>query len=196
MDVVCSSQSTTEMDRRHLKHYTDAEIRQLYYCKSYLKVKIISDLCTADGLFVLPLIMKGELSIRQCVSKLEDIRQERPDESKWSIWRKFLKTICKDNDNNRNETTTRTADNKETHTIGTTITKYWNGIPYIEKVINKTDKYYKIKYYNDNDEEELNHGEVQKYMDKNRGNGRSKKEIGTRMRLRQSLGDWNHLAND
>jgi hypothetical protein len=46
------------------------------------------------------------------------------------------------------------------------------------KVINKTDKYYKIKY-NDNDEEEPNHGEVQKYMDKNCGNGRSKKEIGT-----------------
>jgi hypothetical protein len=64
MDVVCSPQSTKEMDRRHLKQYTDAEIRQLYYCKSYLKGKRISDLCTADGLFVLPSIMKGELSIR------------------------------------------------------------------------------------------------------------------------------------
>jgi hypothetical protein len=62
MEVVCSPQTATEMDRIYLKHYTDAEIRQLYYCKSYLKVKRISDLCTADGLFVIPSIMKGELT--------------------------------------------------------------------------------------------------------------------------------------
>jgi hypothetical protein len=195
MDVICSPRSAMELDRNHLIHYTDAEIRQLYYCKSYLKVKRISDLCTADGLFVLPSILKGELSIRQCVSKLEDIRQERPDESKWSVWRKFLRTICRDNVLSKKETTTRMDNKKEKHTIGTTITKYWNGIPYIGKVINATGKYYKIRY-NDNDEEELNHGEVQKYMDKNNGKGRSTKEIGTRMRLRRTLGDWNQSANE
>jgi hypothetical protein len=40
------------------RHYMDTEIRQIYYCKSYLEVKRISDLCTADGLFVLPSIAK------------------------------------------------------------------------------------------------------------------------------------------
>jgi hypothetical protein len=48
----------------------------------------------------------------------------------------------------------------------------YNGI-----VINNTGKYYKIKY-EDNVEEELNHGEVKKYMNKNRGEGQTTREIG------------------
>ena len=68
-------------------------------------------------------------------------KTRKPEESKWSIWRKVLNTICKDKGNNKNETTTRTEDKKETHTTGTTITKYWNGVPYIGTVINKTNKY-------------------------------------------------------
>jgi hypothetical protein len=74
MDVVCAPTTVMELDRDSLGQYTDAEIRQVYYCKSYLKVKRVSDLCTADGVFILPSILKGELSIRQCASKLEDIR--------------------------------------------------------------------------------------------------------------------------
>jgi hypothetical protein len=71
MDVVCSPTTATAMDCNKLKQYTYAEIRQIYYCKSYLNVKRISDLCTADGVFVLPSITKGERSIRQCTSKLD-----------------------------------------------------------------------------------------------------------------------------
>jgi hypothetical protein len=41
MDVVCSPKTAIEMDRSKLKYYTDAEIRQLYYCKSYLNVQRI-----------------------------------------------------------------------------------------------------------------------------------------------------------
>jgi hypothetical protein len=96
MDVVCSPTTTTEMARTKLKQYTDAEIRKIYYCKSYLNVKRISDLCTADGVFVLPSIAKGERSTRQCTSKLEEIRRERPGVRTRTIWRRFLDTICKD----------------------------------------------------------------------------------------------------
>jgi uncharacterized protein YbaR (Trm112 family) len=98
MDVVCSPTTANEMDRNYLQYYTDAEIRQItqiYYCKSYLQVQRISDLCTADGVFVLPSIAKGERSIRQCASNLEEIKQERPSGNTWTIWRKFLSTICK-----------------------------------------------------------------------------------------------------
>jgi hypothetical protein len=49
MDVVCSPTTANEMEKEYLKYYTDAEIRQIYYCKSYLQVQRISDLCTADG---------------------------------------------------------------------------------------------------------------------------------------------------
>jgi hypothetical protein len=58
MDVVCSLETTTELDKKQLKHYTDAEIRTIFYCKNYLQVKRISDLCTADGIFILPSIVK------------------------------------------------------------------------------------------------------------------------------------------
>jgi hypothetical protein len=164
MDVVCAPATSTEMDRNHIHYYTDVEIRQMYYCKSYLKVKRISDLCSADGLFVLPSIAKGELSIRQCVSKLEDIRQERPNETNWPIWRKSLRTICKEEKEEATEgsTTTRTAMlPPERHNIGTRITKYWNGILYNGTVISKTKKYYKTQY-DDNDEEQVNHKKLKK----------------------------------
>jgi hypothetical protein len=94
MDVVCATATVLELDRDFLEQYTDAEIRQVYYCKSYLKVKRVSDLCTADGVFILPSILKGELSIRQCASKLEDIRQDRPSKNRWSTRRNVLRTLC------------------------------------------------------------------------------------------------------
>ena len=197
MDAICSPSTAMELDREFLRHYNDAEIRQLYYCKSYLKVKRISDLCTADGEFVLPSILKGELSIRQCVSKLEDIRQERPGEISWSVWRKFLRTICKHNkkQDESNNTKEKSNEIEGKHAIGTIITKYWGGIPYIGTIIEYNEKYYKIRY-EDNDEEELNHREVTKYMNKNRGEGRLTREIGTRMRLQIPLGDWTITANE
>ena len=64
MDVVCEPQTETEMDRTRLKYYTNAEINPIYYCKSYLNAKRISDLYTADGDFILPSIAKGERSIK------------------------------------------------------------------------------------------------------------------------------------
>jgi hypothetical protein len=196
MDVVCSPATTTELDTEYLNYYTDAEIRQIYYCKSYLQVKRISDLCTADGVFIIPSVAKGERSIRQCASKLEEIKQERPSGNSWAIWRKFLSTICK-NENERG-TTNNTKDNKgnkEKHKIGTRITKYWSGVPYIGEIIRNIGKYYKIKY-EDGDEEELNYTEVEKYKNKNRGEGRMTREVGQRMRLRIKLGDWNIKANE
>jgi hypothetical protein len=193
MDVVCSPTTSKEMERKHLKQYTDTEIKQLYYCKSYLQVQRISDLCTADGVFILPSIAKGERSIRQCASKLEEIKQERPGGNTWTVWRRFLNTICKErtdtiiNNNNINNT-----DDK--YDLGTIITKYWNGVPYKGIVIDNKGKYYKIRY-EDKDEEELNQKEVKKYMEKNRGEGRMTREVGRRLRLRIKLGDWNVTAN-
>jgi hypothetical protein len=189
MDIVCAPTTVLELDRDFLGQYTDAEIRQVYYCKSYLKVKRVSDLCTADGVFILPSILKGELSIRQCALKLEDIRQDRPSKNNWSMWRKFLRTLCTQDKKVDNKGSNSTIDTKtRQHKIGTKITKYWNGIPYKETVTNNNGKYYKIQY-EDNDEEELNHGEVTKYNEKNRGEERTTSEMGIRMRLRKPLGE-------
>jgi len=194
MDVVCSPSTAKEMEIKYLQYYTDTEIRQIYYCKSYLQVQRISDLCTADGVFIIPSIAKGERSIRQCASKLEEIKQERPSGNSWTIWRKFLSTLCKNEKGNTIYKEQPRGDRIQ-HSIGTKITKYWSGVPYIGKVISSITQYYKIQY-EDGDEEELNHGEVNKYMKKNRGEGRRTREIGQRMRLRIKLGDWNIKANE
>jgi hypothetical protein len=156
-------------------------------------VKRISDVCSADGVFIIPSILKGELSIRQCASKLEDIRQERPSETTWLIWRKFLRTLCTQDKKINNTRNNNTTDKKtEQHSIGTKITKYWSGLPCKGTVTSFNGKYHKIKY-NDNDEEELSHSEVRKYSNKNRGEGKTTKEIGTRMRLMKPLGEWRIL---
>jgi hypothetical protein len=111
MDVVCSPATAKELDRNKLKHYTDAEIRQIYYCKSFLNVQRISDLCTADGVFILPSIAKGERSIRQCASKLEEIKQEKPQGNTWTVWKRLLTTICKNKEKAVNKNTNNTIDN-------------------------------------------------------------------------------------
>jgi uncharacterized protein YbaR (Trm112 family) len=184
MEVVCSPATVKELDKKFLKYFTDTEIRQTYYCKSYLNVQQISDLCTADGIFILPSIVKGERSIRQCASKLGAIRQERPGGNTWTTWKKFLNTLWNGTEeripNNQPSADSRKEEKKDRFSIGTIITKYWKGVPYKEEVINNTNRYYKI-IYEDNDEEELNHKEVERYMNKNRGDGRMIKEIGTRM---------------
>jgi hypothetical protein len=93
MDVACAP-VTTSLNTDRLIQYTDMEIRKIYWCKSYLQVKRISDLCTADGKFILPSVQHGERSIRQCTSRLGEITQHRPNDVTWGVWRKFLKSLC------------------------------------------------------------------------------------------------------
>jgi hypothetical protein len=123
------------------------------------------------------------------------IKQERPGENTWIIWRKFLGTICRNENEHTIYNTKETKEERTKHSIGTKITKYWSGVPYIGQMISSISKYYKVQY-EDGDEEELNHGEVDKYMKKNCGEGRMTGDIGKRMRLRIKLGDWNIQANE
>ena len=62
------------------------------------------------------------------------------------------------------------------------------GIPCRGIVANNIGRYYKIRH-KDNNEDELNHTEVEKYAKKYRGEGRMTGEIGQRMRLMKPLGD-------
>jgi hypothetical protein len=112
-----------------------------------------------------------------------------------------LNTICKNKEKTVNRNTNNTIDynndeeNNTKYSTGTLITKNWKGLPYTGIVTSNKGKYYKIRY-KDNDEEELNHTEVRKYMNKNRGEGRMTGEIGQRIQLRILLGNWNILANE
>jgi hypothetical protein len=117
------------------------------------------------------------------------------------VWKRFLNTICTHKEAKRTGTNINTIveeneeETKNKFSIGTIITKYWGGIPYIGTVTRMTGKYYKIRY-EDNDEEELNHSEVRKYAKKNRGEGTTTREVGQRMRLTILLGNWNILASE
>ena len=63
----------------------------IYYCKSYLEVTWLSDMCTADGEQILAGPYEGIRSYRTSASKMEEIVQERPSASTWTIWRRFLR---------------------------------------------------------------------------------------------------------
>ena len=79
MDLVCNDHS-----------FSKAEIETVFYCKSYLEVKWVSDMCTVDGEQVHVGAVYGERSIRHSASKKEEIIQERPCDKSWEVWRKFL----------------------------------------------------------------------------------------------------------
>jgi hypothetical protein len=65
-----------------------------------------------------------------------------------------------DNDNRRSP---RVSEVRGRFDVGTSLIKYWDGIPYNGKITSKTGRYYQVKY-GDNDEEELTHREVSKYV--------------------------------
>ena len=73
---------------------SDPNIRTVNYCRSYLEIKCLSDICTADDHYILPLVMEGQRSVTQSQSRLEEIIQERPEKKEWSVWRKFLRQYC------------------------------------------------------------------------------------------------------
>ena len=57
----------------------------------------VSDLCNADGTYVLPNIKDGFRSIQQSQSKYKEIIQERPYKKILPVWRRFLKKHIYDN---------------------------------------------------------------------------------------------------
>ena len=44
---------------------SDPNIRTINYCRSYLEVKYLSDICTVDSHYILPLVMEGQQSVTQ-----------------------------------------------------------------------------------------------------------------------------------
>jgi hypothetical protein len=70
-----------------------------------------------------------------------------------------LNTLCKNKEEHRTYNEKKASNNEtDRFSIGTNITKYWNGVLYKGTVVNNTGKYYNIQY-EDTDEEELNHTE-------------------------------------
>ena len=85
MDAACA---------RSKEELSDANIRIINYCRNYLEVKRLSDICTADGQFILPSFWDGHRSVKQSKSRLEEILQDRPQNKDWVEWRKLLRSFC------------------------------------------------------------------------------------------------------
>ena len=87
MDAACE---------RSKEELSDPNIRTINYCRNYLEVKRLSNMCTADGHYIIPLVFNGKQSVTQSQSRLEEIIQERPEKKEWDVWRKFLRSYCHD----------------------------------------------------------------------------------------------------
>ena len=77
---------------------TPCEIKYINYCRLYLQMLTISDMCNAEGTALAEGILTGNRHNDQSYSILEEPHQERPNETVWGIWRRFLRTICYDKD--------------------------------------------------------------------------------------------------
>ena len=56
-------------------------------------------ICTADGHYILPLVLQGHQSINQSASRLEEIIQKRPENREWNECHKFLYPLCYEGSN-------------------------------------------------------------------------------------------------
>ena len=70
---------------------SDQTIRTINYCRNYLEVKRLSDICTADCHYIIDSVMEGQRLVTQSQFRLEKNIQERPENKEW---RKFLCQYC------------------------------------------------------------------------------------------------------
>jgi hypothetical protein len=73
--------------------FSPPEVRRINYCRLYLQVLTISDMCNATGDRLAPGIRHGQHLWSQSKSDIQEIHQERPNEASWTIWRRFLNTL-------------------------------------------------------------------------------------------------------
>ena len=72
----------------------DTDVWRFNYYQLFLQVHRLSNICTADGKYMFDTILEGTQSIRNSVSRDEEILQENPDAISWRTWRKMLKELC------------------------------------------------------------------------------------------------------
>ena len=59
----------------------------------------MSDICIAEGHYILQSVMDRQQSGSQSQSRLEEIIQERPENKEWRAWRRVLRQYCHEGSN-------------------------------------------------------------------------------------------------
>ena len=90
MDVACAKSK---------EDLGEVDIKTINYYRCYVEVQRMSDICTADGHYILQSVMDGQRSGSQSQSRLEEIIQERPENKEWRVWRRFLRQYCHEGSN-------------------------------------------------------------------------------------------------
>jgi hypothetical protein len=73
--------------------FSPAHLRKLNYCRLYLNVTTLSDVCNTAGTRFAVGILEGIRSIQQSSSKGPSAKQELPSNPTWAIWRRLLHLI-------------------------------------------------------------------------------------------------------
>jgi hypothetical protein len=75
------------------KAFLPADIKRINYCRMYLQVTTVSDLCMADGLHLDPAVADGERSELSSQTNWIHFHQGRPNEHVWLFWRRYVLPI-------------------------------------------------------------------------------------------------------
>jgi hypothetical protein len=80
------------------KRFTPTKTKQVSLCCLYLGATTVSDICNAKGIHLASGIRQGQRSIFQSKPKGPMVKQDHPDKSSWSIWRRLLSLFSSSND--------------------------------------------------------------------------------------------------
>ena len=65
-------------------------VNKINYCRLFLQVHRISDICTADGNFISDSVYIGQRNSGSSASRVLEAVQERPEMRSWGIWIIFM----------------------------------------------------------------------------------------------------------
>jgi len=68
--------------------FTETQIKQVNYCRTYLQVLTLSDISLPDGAHIDPTFLSGEVSLQSSLSRLHHFNRRRPPTDAWVQWRR------------------------------------------------------------------------------------------------------------
>jgi hypothetical protein len=74
--------------------FTIAQIKILNYCRLYLQVVTVSDICQANGTHVDAGCISGYPILLSSQTNWITIKQARPADKHWALWQLAIRTWC------------------------------------------------------------------------------------------------------
>jgi hypothetical protein len=68
--------------------FQPGQIKRVQYCRLYLGVTTVSEICNAAGTAIIPALYKGDKSSVETYSRWHNVHQKKPDARSWAQWRR------------------------------------------------------------------------------------------------------------